>query len=206
MLARLYSTTYCPYAWCTRIVLNEKNVPFEVFEVDLKHKQAEFLEVSPTAKVPVFVDGETKIWESMVINEYLEEKHPHPNLFGDTPEQRAAVRTTLHDHNWSRVQPLARLASMLLYQRERQNDLKIQAQLRRWYQYLDELDEHFAEHDWFAIERFSVADISLYCTVAVSQGFGMRIGTRQYLQTWIDRMEERESVKLSAPETMPALA
>ena len=36
MAITLYSTTYCPYAWRTRIVLHEKKVPFEVFEVDLK--------------------------------------------------------------------------------------------------------------------------------------------------------------------------
>ena len=53
MPLRLFSTTYCPYAWCTRIVLHEKGIPFEVFEVDLKAKQEDFLRVSPTGKVPV---------------------------------------------------------------------------------------------------------------------------------------------------------
>ncbi len=44
---KLYSTTYCPYAWRSRIVLHEKGVEFETFEVDLHDKQEEFLEVSP---------------------------------------------------------------------------------------------------------------------------------------------------------------
>jgi len=205
-LPRLYSTTYCPYAWCTRIVLHEKGVPFDVFEVDLKNKQAEFLEVSPTSRVPVFVHGDIRIWESMAINEYIEEKYPSPNLFGPTPEERAVVRTFLLDHNWNRSQPLAKLASMLLLQRERREDQRVQRQLRHWYQYLDELDEHFDAHDWAAIDRFTVGDISLYATVVVSQSFGMSVGDRPALVRWLQRLDIRDSVRRSAPELLPTFA
>ena len=106
MPLRLFSTTYCPYAWCTRIVLHEKGIPFEVYEVDLKSKQEDFNRVSPTGKVPVLVDGETRVWESMVINEYLEEKYDGPRLLGETPEERAEVRALILDLNGTRSQPL----------------------------------------------------------------------------------------------------
>ena len=204
MAARLYSTTYCPYAWSTRIVLNEKGVAFDAFDVDLKRKPTDFLEISPTARVPVFVDGETKIWESVVINEYIEEKYPLPNLFGYTPEERAIVRTTVLDHHWNRSQPLAKLA-VLFYQRDRRDDGKVRRQLRVWYDYLDELDVHFSHDEWLAINRFTVADICLYATVALSQGFGMQIGERHCMQDWIERMNNRDSVQRSAPQTLPTL-
>ena len=57
----MYSTPYCPYGWSTRIVLYEKGVAFDTFEVDLKNQQPEFLAVSPGARVPVFVDGTTSL-------------------------------------------------------------------------------------------------------------------------------------------------
>jgi glutathione S-transferase len=202
----LYSTTYCPYAWAVRIVLYEKRIPFDVFEVDLKHKQEEFLRLSPTAKVPLLVDGSTKIWESMVINEYLEEKCPEPNLLGYTPEDRAGVRTAVIDVNWNRSQPLAKLAAMLFYEREKREDLRVQRHVRAWYGYLDELDDRFAEHDWLVLERMSVADVHLYATVRVSQGFGMRIGERSFLHAWLDRMNTRDSVQRSAPEALAPVA
>jgi glutathione S-transferase len=206
MAVTLYSTTYCPYAWAVRIVLHEKGVPFEVFEVDLKHKQDQFLRLSPTAKVPLFCDGSTRIWESMVINEYLEEKFPEPNLLGDSPEERAAVRSALIDINWNRSQPLAKLAAMIFYERERRDDARVERQVRAWYAYLDQLDSRLALNDWLVLDRMSFADIALYATVSVSQGFGMRIGERRFVQAWIERMNRREAVRRSAPEAMPTLA
>lgn len=206
MVMRLYSTTYCPYAWAVRIVLHEKRIAFDVFEVDLKHKQEEFLHLSPTAKVPMLIDGSTKVWESMVINEYLEEKYPEPNLRGRTPEERAAVRTAVIDINWNRSQPLAKLAAMLFYERERREDARVQRHVRAWYEYLDELDDRFGVHDWLVLDRMSFADVHLYATVSVSQGFGMRIGERQCLQAWLDRMNGRDSVQRSAPEALMPVA
>ena len=206
MPMRLYSTTYCPYAWAVRIVLHEKRIPFDVFEVDLKHKQEEFLHLSPTAKVPLLVDGTTKIWESMVINEYLEETYPEPNLLGNTREARAAVRVAVIDINWNRSQPLAKLAGMLFYERERRDDTRVQRHVRAWYAYLDELDARFDSHDWLVLDRMSFADVHLYATVSVSQGFGMRIGERPRLQAWLDRMNRRDSVQRSAPEALMPVA
>jgi glutathione S-transferase len=202
----LYSTTYCPYAWAVRIVLHEKGVPFEVFEVDLKEKPQQFLRISPTEKVPLLCDGSTRIWESMVINEYLEEKYPEPNLFGDTPEERATVRAAVIDINWSRSQPLAKLASMIFYERERRDELKVQRELRAWYAYLTELDARLSGHEWLVLDRLSIADICLYATVSISQGFGMRIGERKHLNAWLARMNRRESVQRSAPEALPPVA
>jgi glutathione S-transferase len=61
MKPRLYNTQECPYARCTRIVLHEKRIDFDVHEVDLSNKSEEFLSVSPYGKVPVLtVNGKPK--------------------------------------------------------------------------------------------------------------------------------------------------
>lgn len=207
MSLRLFSTTYCPYAWCTRIVLHEKGIPFEVYEVDLKAKQDDFSRVSPTGKVPVLVDGETRVWESMVINEYLEEKYGGPRLLGETPEERAEVRALILDLNGTRSQPLARLAAMLYYGRERRDDDRIQRQIDLWEGFLDHLDRYFEEHEWYGLVRFSMADINLYTMVRVSQEFGLEIGESRYnLRRWLSGIESRDSVRRSAPTSLPAVA
>ena len=62
MKPRLYNTQGCPYAWRTRLVLHEKQVDFDVHEVDLSNKSEEFLSISPYGKVPVFaVNGKPNI-------------------------------------------------------------------------------------------------------------------------------------------------
>ena len=75
------------------MVLHEKGVDFEVHEVDLSNKSEEFLSVSPYGKVPLLrVDG-TSLYESNIVNEYLDEVHKSPRLMPETPEGRALARS-----------------------------------------------------------------------------------------------------------------
>ena len=75
------------------MVLREKGVDFEVHEVDLSNKSEEFLSVSPYGKVPVLrVDG-TSLYESNIVNEYLDEVYESPKLMPENPEDRALVRS-----------------------------------------------------------------------------------------------------------------
>jgi len=88
----LYSAAVCPYAQRTHLLLREKGVPYETVEVDLKNKSAEFLAISPYSKVPVIKRGPDVIWESSVINEYLEEAYPNPPMMPREPGRRALAR------------------------------------------------------------------------------------------------------------------
>ncbi|RMF20658.1 MAG: glutathione S-transferase family protein [Deltaproteobacteria bacterium] len=201
MALRLYSTTYCPYAWATRIVLREKGVPFEVVEVDLRNKPADLLRVSPKGQVPVLVDDELCLSESLVIAEYIEEKFPLPNLLGETPVERARVRSALVDCLWVRNQPLAKLAAMLYYLRERSHPQRIERELSRWHRYLDELDSWFSAHEWLVLDRMTLADIHLFPMVAVSRALGAAIGPdRRFLAAWYERMASLPSVRQASPE------
>src|SRR5215211_8361879 len=75
------------------MVLHEKGINFEIHEVDLRNKSEEFLRVSPYGKVPVLVMGGTSLYESNVVNEYLDEVHEAPRLMPENPEQRALARS-----------------------------------------------------------------------------------------------------------------
>jgi glutathione S-transferase len=77
----------------TRMVLHEKGIDFEVHEVDLSNKSEEFLSVSPYGKVPVLSASGTSLYESNIVNEYLEEVYDSPRLMPENPEERASVRS-----------------------------------------------------------------------------------------------------------------
>jgi glutathione S-transferase len=88
----LFSARVCPYAHRTRLILREKQVQFEYTEVDLQNKPARFLANSPYGKVPALVHDRTTIYESAIINEYLDEVFEEPRLMPQTPALRAKSR------------------------------------------------------------------------------------------------------------------
>src|SRR3954451_10211377 len=75
------------------MVLHEKRIDFDVYEVDLRYKSEEFLSVSPYGKVPVLVVNGTSLYESNVVNEYLDETYEAPRLMPENTEQRALARS-----------------------------------------------------------------------------------------------------------------
>src|SRR3712207_4787783 len=93
MKPKLYNTQRCPYARRTRIVFYEKGIDFDVYEVDLSNKSEEFLSVSPYGKVPVLAVNGMTLYESNVVNEYLDEVYETPRLLPENPEQRALARS-----------------------------------------------------------------------------------------------------------------
>ncbi len=75
------------------MVLHEKGIDFDVHEVDLANKSEEFLSVSPYGKVPVVRVNGTSLYESNVVNEYLDEVYGSPELMPGDPEERALARS-----------------------------------------------------------------------------------------------------------------
>src|SRR6185295_17004198 len=88
---KLISHKLCPYVQRAVIALAEKGVAFERIDVDLANKPDWFLKISPLGKTPVLLVGDTAIFESAVILEYLEETQPSP-LHPADPLRRAEHR------------------------------------------------------------------------------------------------------------------
>ena len=89
---KIYSSARCPYAQRTRMLMIEKEIPFELTEVDLRSKPDWFHAVSPYGKVPVIVDDGQTIYESAIINEYLDEKYKNVPMMPKEPVERAKAR------------------------------------------------------------------------------------------------------------------
>jgi glutathione S-transferase len=77
---KLYSAVVCPYAHRTRLVLQEKGIDFDLIEIDLQNRPEGFTKVSPYGKVPAITHNDERVWESAIINEYLDEVFPNPPL------------------------------------------------------------------------------------------------------------------------------
>jgi glutathione S-transferase len=88
---KLISHKLCPYVQRAVIALTEKGVPFERIDIDLANKPDWFLALSPLGKTPVLQVGDTAVFESAVILEYLEETQPKP-LHPADPLTRAEHR------------------------------------------------------------------------------------------------------------------
>ncbi len=103
----LYSGTRDPYSHRTRIVLFEKDVDYQIVEVDINKKPKELVDLNPYGTVPTIVDRDLVLYESLLINEYLDERLPHPPLMPVDPVSRARARLMLNrfDRDWYRLLP-----------------------------------------------------------------------------------------------------
>jgi glutathione S-transferase len=82
----------CPFVQRAAIVLHFKQIPFRLKHVDLADPPDWFRAISPFGKVPVLrVDGTTVVFESAVINEFLDEVTPG-RLLPEEPLERAVAR------------------------------------------------------------------------------------------------------------------
>ncbi len=95
-MMNLYSGTTDPFSHRCRIVLYEKGMDFEVIDVDLYNKPEDIAAINPYNRVPVLVDRDLVLYESNIINEYIDERFPHPQLMPPDPIMRARARQLLH--------------------------------------------------------------------------------------------------------------
>ena len=91
----LYSGTTCPFSQRCRFVLFEKGMDFEIRDVDLFAKPEDIALMNPYNEVPILVERDLILYESHIINEYIDERFPHPQLMPADPVMRARARLFL---------------------------------------------------------------------------------------------------------------
>ncbi|MCB6183188.1 glutathione S-transferase N-terminal domain-containing protein [Leeia sp. TBRC 13508] len=92
----LYSGTTCPFSHRCRIVLFEKGMDFQINDVDIHNKPEDLAVMNPYNQVPVLVERDLILHESNIINEYIDERFPHPQLMPADPIMRARARLFLY--------------------------------------------------------------------------------------------------------------
>jgi glutathione S-transferase len=153
-------------------------------EVNLKNKPKDLLELNPYAKVPVLVDGAGVIYESAVINEYLDEKFNGLTLLPKNALQRAKARIWIDFLN-SRVHPAA---SDITHDREPDKALQLLQQ------HLSTLEKEMAGKR-FIVGDYSLADVSFIPFYARRHRYGVPIDDNYpNLQRWGEELLARPAV------------
>lgn len=88
----LYSGTDCVLSHACRIVLHEKDIECEVVYTDPDDTCQELEEFNPYYETPTLVDRDLILYNPFIINEYLDERFPHPPLMPVDPVSRAKQR------------------------------------------------------------------------------------------------------------------
>ncbi len=96
-MMKLYSGSVDPFSHRCRIVLFEKGMDFEVIDVDLANKTEDLAVLNPYGSVPVLVERDLVLSEANIINEYIDERFPHPQLMPADPVMRARARLFLYN-------------------------------------------------------------------------------------------------------------
>jgi glutathione S-transferase len=180
------------------MVLHEKGVDFEVHEVNLRNKSEEFLAVSSTGKVPVVVVDGDPIYESNVVNQYLDEVTGEPKLMPEDPKERAYARIwmTLADTDFFPAVFVASVGRDRGFSEEQISEAfeKLKAVLER-------LEERLEGLSYLAGE-FSLADVAYAGNFArlreLEKSGGISLEAYPNVAAWVERLEGRESYKASA--------
>src|SRR5262245_62069849 len=92
-MLKLHGALLSPFVRKVRVVLAEKQVPYELVPANPFEKSPAFLARSPLGRIPALEDEQGRsLAASWVVSEYLEELFPNPALFPRDPYERARVR------------------------------------------------------------------------------------------------------------------
>ncbi len=207
-MLKLYDYPQCPFSQKTRIVLAEKQLDYETIHVDLRKREQyepSFLALNPFHKVPVLVDEEegdtnpTVVYDSTVIDEFLEDEYPEPALLpppGDSAG-RSRIRQLEDFADMAFVLP----AGNLLTEHVKREEEREVDRLRRA---KDEVERAFllieselaGGKQYLGGDQFTLADAAFAprLLLLITRNVELPEGARA-LRAYIDRLRQRESIR-----------
>jgi glutathione S-transferase len=196
-MLKLYDSPECPFCQKTRIVLAEKDLSYETVPVDLhagEQKRLEFVKLNPFGKVPVLIDDEVIVYDSTIINEYLEDEYPHPQLMPADSAARARVRT-FEDYADNAFIGVTSTIMRELRKPEGEGDQeKLGTARQQATRMLSVLDGSLAGRSWL-VGNFSLADVAFAPRVVILPALGITLDPEwKNVAAWIQRLNQRASI------------
>ena len=207
----LYDCTTAPSPRRARILLAEKNVPYETVQVDLKNAEQlgdAYRKINPLCTVPALrTEDGAVLTDNAAITAYLEARYPEPPLLGSTPNEKAEIASW----NWSvefdglmAVAEALRNSAPAMANRALPGPIHYQqipelAQrgLSRLQQFFVMLNDRLAGREFIATDRFSVADITAVVAVDFARVVKVKPAEQHpHLQRWRAAMARRPSMSL----------
>ncbi len=190
----LVSFNLCPYVQRSVIKLNHKQVDFDIEYIDLQNKPDWFLKISPLGKVPVLKVDDTVIFESAVINEYLDEVNP-PSLHPADPLRKAHNRAWIEfgsglfmEHYWLSVA---------------QDEETFNQKRQSLEQKLAQVEAQLGEGPYFNGDQFSLVDTAyapLFMRLALLEKAGGPSILTGKIRNWSEALLARVEVQKSVPD------
>ncbi|MDZ7954146.1 glutathione S-transferase family protein [Nostoc sp. DedQUE09] len=194
---QLYFAKASTFSQRTRVVLLEKGIDFTPIEIDLQNKPDGYTQISRYGKVPAIKHGDVEIYESAIINEYLDEVFPEPPLFPRDPAGKAIARIWIDYANTRLVPAFNKFL--------RGKDSTEQEQGRKEFTeallYIEQ--EGLGKGDYLLGDQFSLVDISFYPwferlpLLEHFRKFTLPAETPR-LQTWWNLVGDRSSIQAVA--------
>ncbi len=153
----LYSGTTCPFSHRCRFVLFEKGMDFEIRDVDLYNKPEDISVMNPYGQVPILVERDLILYESNIINEYIDERFPHPQLMPGDPVDRARVRLFLLNFEKELFTHVATLENRAL----KGNDKALEKARSHIRDRLTQLAPVFLKNKYMLGDNFSMLDVAI---------------------------------------------
>lgn len=197
-MIKLYDFKSSPNCQRVKVVLAEKNLPYEIVPVDLtkkEQKNPEYLTMNPYGKVPVLTDDSTVLYESLIINEYLEEKYPAQSLLPKDPAKKAKARI-LTDYGMAHFDsPYQKLRMELMKEAKEQSQPIVDSAKADLKKLLQRFEEELGEQQYL-LGDFSLVDANLIPRFTRLEGFGILPDpSLPRLGKYMERMKARPSVK-----------
>jgi glutathione S-transferase len=197
-MIKLYDFKSSPNCQRVKVVLAEKNLPYEIVPIDLRkqeQKTPEYLKLNPYGKVPVLTDDSTVLYESCIINEYLNEKYPAPPLMPADFGKRAKVRILI-DYGLAHLDgAYQKLRTELMKDPKEQNKEAIDSAKSELRKLLQRFETELGDQPYL-VGDFSLADAALITRFTRLEGFGViPDSSLPRLGKYLGRMKERPSVK-----------
>lgn len=196
----LYEHPLSAYAQKVKILLLEKGLEFEArLPAGIgsgTSADATFTSSNPRLEVPLLIDGETTLFDSTVIIEYLEERYPEPALGPFEPAARARMRTleeVIDTHYEAITWGLAEIHYFKRAEGALADRLVAAAtdQLSRLHAWLQ---DHLGEQLWLSGDEFGRSDLSAVPFVNGATRFDLGPEPGSPLADWQDRANARPSV------------
>jgi glutathione S-transferase len=192
-----------------RWTLQEMGVDFQPITVNLlkgEHRSPQFLAINPAGKVPVLVDGDRTITESVAIALYLGEKYPDRQLMPTDAGARAELFRWLLFAATELEQPLWRIArNTRLYPESDRQSSDVAIASREFKEMAAILERHMTSRKFVLGDRVSVVDFVMAYTLDWGTVVEL-LGECPHLLTYVDRMYARPKAAMRIKEAFASLA
>ncbi len=202
-MIRLYDFKFSPFCHRVKIVLAEKELDYQVVNIDLMKKEnrtEQFLRLNPLGKVPVLADDDLIVADSSIINEYLNDEYPFPELTPEDPQEKAQMRVWVNQVNALVADPWIELlmAGFAKEKGESVDEAKLEAARGKIKNFFEIADRQLKGKD-FLIGNYSLADIAFAPFVFLFERVGVTVPDLPNLSVWFKRLSTKNTILKTRP-------